>query len=69
MADTFKADIERLESIVAQLESGDLPLEDSLKLFEEGTSLAGKCQKRLTGAEQKIIEMSAASSDDSEANV
>ena len=66
MADTFKSDIERLERIVAQLESGDLPLEDSLKLFEEGTALAGKCQKRLTEAEQKITEMSAAAGDNTE---
>ncbi len=50
----FEASLERLEEIVKQLESGDLPLEQSLKLFEEGTKLARICNKRLEEAERKV---------------
>jgi len=50
----FEASLERLEEIVKKLESGDLPLEQSLKLFEEGTKLARICNKRLEEAERKV---------------
>ena len=43
-----------LERIVAQLESGELPLERALELFEEGVGLAGQCQSQLQEAERKV---------------
>ncbi len=44
----------RLEEIVELLESGELPLEESMKLFEEGTKLSAECYETLKKAEQKI---------------
>ena len=55
---TFETAITRLEEIVNSLESGDQPLEQSLKLFEEGSSLASLCYQKLASAEQKITELS-----------
>lgn len=51
---TFEASLEALERIVQQLEGGDLPLEKSLELFEQGIRLSRECQERLTQAERKI---------------
>ena len=45
---TFEEQLTRLEEIVKLLDEGDLPLEKSLKLFEEGVSLARKCSVNLT---------------------
>ncbi len=50
----FEAALERLEAIVASLESGELGLEQSLKLFEEGVKLARICNTRLEEAERKV---------------
>ncbi len=50
----FEASLARLEEIVKKLEKGDLPLEQSLKLFEEGVKLARACNKRLEEAERKV---------------
>ena len=50
----FEATLEQLRVIVRGLEMGDIPLEESLKKFEEGMLLAKACQERLTQAEQKI---------------
>jgi len=50
----FEATLERLQGLVRDLESGDCSLEDSIKKFEEGISLARSCQDRLSQAEQKI---------------
>ena len=44
----------RLEAIVAQLEKGECGLDQSLKLFEEGAGLAGRCEQLLDQAEQKV---------------
>ena len=44
----------RLEEIVQELEKGDIPLEQSLKLFEEGIKLSRICNKRLEEAERKV---------------
>lgn len=55
---SYEASIERLEEIVALLEGGSLPLEESLRLFEEGTRLAGYCNTCLTQAEARITELS-----------
>jgi exodeoxyribonuclease VII small subunit len=50
----FEAALARLEEIVKELETGDLPLEQSLKLFEEGIKLSRLCNKRLEDAERKV---------------
>jgi exodeoxyribonuclease VII small subunit len=51
---TFEASLEALEQIVHQLEDGDLPLEKSLELFEQGIRLSRECQERLSQAERRI---------------
>ena len=53
-ARSFEASLEALEQIVQQLESGDLPLEKSLELFEQGVRLSRECQERLSQAERRI---------------
>ena len=50
----FEEAFKRLEAIVGNLESGDLSLEESMKLFEEGIGLTEACKSRLEDAEQKI---------------
>lgn len=50
----FEAALARLEEIVQELEKGDLPLEQSLKLFEEGIKLSRICTKRLEDAERRV---------------
>ena len=53
MADkTFEENMTRLEEIVTRLEKGDVPLSQSLSLFEEGTRLAAACRTELDQAEQ-----------------
>jgi exodeoxyribonuclease VII small subunit len=44
----------QLEAAVAQLERGDLPLEDSIRLFEEGMRLSSACKEQLEAAEGKV---------------
>jgi exodeoxyribonuclease VII small subunit len=50
----FEEALTQLESVVARLESGELPLEDSLRLFEEGVHLTKLCTRRLEEAERRI---------------
>ena len=50
----FEDALARLETIVAELEKGDLPLNDSLKMFEEGIKLSKTCLKMLDDAERKV---------------
>lgn len=50
----FESSLEQLERIVRQLEQGDLPLEKSLELFEQGVILSRACQERLNEAERRI---------------
>jgi exodeoxyribonuclease VII small subunit len=50
----FEECLQRLEIIVKEMERGDLPLEQSLKLFEEGVSLSSSCRKELEEAEGKV---------------
>lgn len=50
----FEKKLGRLEEIVSKMEAGDLALEDSLKLFEEGVKLSRDCNTQLTEAEQKV---------------
>jgi len=51
---TFEASLEELERIVRQLEEGELTLEKSLELFEQGVKLSRECQERLNQAERRI---------------
>ena len=50
----FEESLQRLEGIVKEMEKGDLPLEQSLKLFEEGVSLSALCRKELEAAEGRV---------------
>ena len=50
----FEAALARLEELVQELEKGDLPLEQSLKFFEEGIKLSRICNKRLEDAERRV---------------
>ena len=54
MAKGFEASMKELEEIVTKLESGDVGLEESLKLFEKGIQLSKSCQKILSDAEKKV---------------
>jgi len=50
----FEKNLERLDSIVRQLEDADLPLEKALQLYEEGMKLSGVCHKQLEEAEGRV---------------
>lgn len=54
MEKSFEKSLDELEKIVRKLEDGDLPLEESLKLFENGVKLSRECRERLTAAERRI---------------
>ena len=51
---SFEESLKRLEAVVDQLEKGELSLEESLKLFEEGMNLTASCKKELDDAEGKV---------------
>ena len=53
----FEASMTRLEEIVTRLEKGDVPLSQSLSLFEEGTKLAAACRTELDKAEQQVVRL------------
>ena len=50
----FEQDLERLEQLVADMETGHLPLEDLMKRFEEGMALVRRCGQRLAEVERKV---------------
>lgn len=50
----FEASLAALEKVVRELERGDLPLEESLRLFEQGVKLSRECQERLNQAERRV---------------
>lgn len=54
---SFEGTLERLHEIVEQLEGGELPLEESLRLFEEGVRLSRASQARLNAAEKRVEEL------------
>lgn len=54
---SFEESLKRLDDIVKQLERGDAPLSESLKLFEEGTALISNCDTLLSEAEQKVVKL------------
>ncbi|ETR70679.1 MAG: exodeoxyribonuclease VII small subunit [Candidatus Magnetoglobus multicellularis str. Araruama] len=51
---TFESAIEQLDKIVDELETGDIPLEQAIKKFEEGVKLSQICTKRLDETEEKM---------------
>jgi exodeoxyribonuclease VII small subunit len=55
---TFEQSLKRLEDIVNRLERGDVPLEDSLRLYEEGLDLSKACSERLAKAELTLKRLS-----------
>lgn len=54
---SFEASMQRLEEIVRRMEQGNVPLAESLRLFEEGTALVGRCSGMLDEAEQKVVRL------------
>ena len=54
---TFESNMARLEEIVHRLEDGSVPLAEAMKLFQEGTALAGSCGKLLDEAELEIVKL------------
>ncbi|MBQ9687194.1 MAG: exodeoxyribonuclease VII small subunit [Oscillospiraceae bacterium] len=54
---SFEQSMARLDEIVKHLEKGDLPLNDSLAMYEEGTALITACSKMLDEAEQKVVKL------------
>lgn len=65
---SFEENMERLEKIVAELEKGDLNLDDSVKKFEEGINISKKCNDILEKAEKKINILLKTDDDISEKN-
>lgn len=57
---SFEENMQRLEQIVRLLERGDAPLEESLKLFQEGTALVDSCGKLLDNAELQVKKIASA---------
>ena len=53
----FEQSVARLHEIIRALERGDTPLEESIKLFEEGAKLAGHCEGLLQKAEQRVTKL------------
>lgn len=51
---TFETSLQELENIVKELEKGDLPLEQSLSLFEKGMHLSAECKRQLEEAESRV---------------
>jgi len=54
---SFETALERLESLVAELEAGDVPLEKSLQAFEEAQRLIGYCEQKLQAAEKALKQL------------
>lgn len=63
---TFEQNMERLDEIVRKLEDGGLPLDQGIKLFEEGAKLTLQLNKQLDAAEQKVRLMTEAADGSSE---
>lgn len=51
---TFEQAMAELERVVGQLESGNVPLEESIKLYERGAALKARCEAKLKEAEEKV---------------
>ena len=61
---TFEKSVEQLDAIVERMESGELSLDESLKLFEKGVKLTRECQQTLADAEAKIEKLMKQVNDD-----
>ncbi|MCF6273495.1 MAG: exodeoxyribonuclease VII small subunit [Rhodobacteraceae bacterium] len=57
---SFEDAMAELETLVGQLESGDVPLEQSIKLYERGDALKKHCEKKLAEAEEKVAQITKA---------
>jgi exodeoxyribonuclease VII small subunit len=53
----FEATLAQLEELVARLESGELPLDEALRTFEQGVRMTRECQSALTAAQQKVQQL------------
>ena len=62
----FEEAMKRLEEIVSHLEKGDIPLEESIRLFEEGSGLLALCSSQLEEAEQKVSLLRRGDDDETE---
>ncbi len=58
---SFEDAMKELEVVVGQLESGDVPLDQSIKLYERGAALKEHCQKKLAEAEEKVAKITLSS--------
>jgi exodeoxyribonuclease VII small subunit len=56
-APAFEAALAQLEALVSRLESGDLPLDEALRTFEQGVRLTRECQSALAAAQQKVQQL------------
>ena len=63
---SFEEALKRLEEIVGHLEKGDIPLEESIRLFEEGSGLLALCSGQLEEAEQKVTLLRPGAGDETE---
>ena len=54
---SFEEAMAALEAVVSQLERGDVPLDQSITLYERGAALKNHCEKRLTAAEEKVSQI------------
>ena len=54
---SFEQSLTRLDEIVRRMEKGDVPLEEALTLFEEGTALVTSCNQLLDEAEMKVVQL------------
>lgn len=59
---SFEQALEELEQRVKQLDTGELPLERALELFEQGVSLVQECHDKLDAAERRVVELSESAS-------
>ena len=56
----FSQALQQLETLLAQLESGEIELEEAMELFEQGSALAERCREMLADAEQRLEELAPA---------
>lgn len=63
---SFEEAMKRLEEIVSHLEKGDIPLEESIRLFEEGSGLLALCSTQLEEAEQKVALLKSGAGEEAE---
>ena len=60
----FSQALQQLETLLAQLESGEIELEEAMELFEQGSALAERCREMLANAEQRLEELAPAEPED-----